>query len=55
MYPVLSDISQQLYEAGATYASLSGSGSAVYGLFPDAAEAPELSWPDEYTVWRGVL
>ncbi len=54
-YPVLADIKQQLYAAGAAYASLSGSGSAVYGLFPGAAEAPALAWPDEYLVWRGQL
>jgi 4-diphosphocytidyl-2-C-methyl-D-erythritol kinase len=55
VYPVLADIKQQLYAAGATYASLSGSGSAVYGLFPDVAEAPALAWPTEYLVWRGAL
>jgi 4-diphosphocytidyl-2-C-methyl-D-erythritol kinase len=54
-YPVLADIKQQLYAAGAAYASLSGSGSAVYGLFPGAGEAPRLPWPSEYLVWRGVL
>jgi 4-diphosphocytidyl-2-C-methyl-D-erythritol kinase len=54
-YPVLADIKQQLYAAGATYASLSGSGSAVYGLFPGLAEAPALPWPSEYLVWRGTL
>ncbi|MGI4762992.1 MAG: 4-(cytidine 5'-diphospho)-2-C-methyl-D-erythritol kinase [Janthinobacterium lividum] len=54
-YPVLAHIKQQLYAAGATYASLSGSGSAVYGLFPTLAEAPTLVWPSEYLVWRGVL
>jgi 4-diphosphocytidyl-2-C-methyl-D-erythritol kinase len=54
-YPVLADIKQQLYDAGATYASLSGSGSAVYGLFPELAEAPALVWPSEYQVWRGSL
>ena len=54
-YPVLADIKQQLYAAGAAYASLSGSGSAVYGLFPGLAEAPALAWPSEYLVWRGVL
>jgi len=55
VYPVLAAIKQQLYDAGAAYASLSGSGSAVYGLFPGAAEAPALAWPSEYLVWRGVL
>ena len=54
-YPVLADIKQQLYSAGATYASLSGSGSAVYGLFPGQAEAPALAWPSEYLMWRGIL
>ena len=54
-YPVLAAIKQQLYAAGAAYASLSGSGSAVYGLFPGVAEAPALPWPSEYLVWRGRL
>lgn len=55
VHPVLATIKRQLYDAGAGYASLSGSGSAVYGLFPGAAEAPALAWPSEYLVWRGVL
>ena len=53
-HPVLAEIKQQLYEAGAAYASLSGSGSAVYGLFSEM-EAPTLPWPSEYLVWRGSL
>ncbi len=32
-YPEIKKISQTLYEQGAVYASLSGSGSTVYGLF----------------------
>ncbi|MDR0728785.1 MAG: 4-(cytidine 5'-diphospho)-2-C-methyl-D-erythritol kinase [Prevotellaceae bacterium] len=38
-YPVLSSLKQQLYAAGAVYAAMSGSGSALFGLFPDANAA----------------
>jgi 4-diphosphocytidyl-2-C-methyl-D-erythritol kinase len=54
-HPVLAEIKQQLYDAGAAYASLSGSGSAIYGLFSDVAKAPTLPWPSEYLVWQGTL
>jgi len=32
-YPELSEIKNKLYELGAVYSSMSGSGSAVYGIF----------------------
>jgi len=32
-YPEISMIKEKLYESGAVYASMSGSGSAVYGIF----------------------
>ncbi len=34
-YPELADIHQQLYDAGAFYARMSGSGSCLFGLFQD--------------------
>ncbi|MDO7846639.1 4-(cytidine 5'-diphospho)-2-C-methyl-D-erythritol kinase [Hymenobacter sp. M29] len=53
-HPVLADIKNQLYDAGATYASLSGSGSAVYGLW-EKGEPAAVAWSAEYAVWWGVL
>ena len=35
-YPAIGHVKEQLYEAGALYASMSGSGSAVYGIFHQA-------------------
>lgn len=34
-HPILADIKQKLYDLGAVYASMSGSGSALYGIFRD--------------------
>ena len=53
-HPVLAAIKRQFYAAGATYASLSGSGSAVYGLWA-SGEPAAMTWPDAYTTWQGVL
>jgi 4-diphosphocytidyl-2-C-methyl-D-erythritol kinase len=33
-YPVIGELKDELYRRGALYASMSGSGSSVYGLFP---------------------
>jgi 4-diphosphocytidyl-2-C-methyl-D-erythritol kinase len=40
-YPILAKIKQLLYEAGAIYASMTGSGSALYGVAPKALK-PDL-------------
>jgi 4-diphosphocytidyl-2-C-methyl-D-erythritol kinase len=38
-HPELRDIKDQLYNQGALYASMSGSGSAMYGIFPKGQKA----------------
>ena len=47
-YPQIGDLRNSLYAHGAVYASMSGSGSAVYGLFADdkMAEAASAIRPD---------
>lgn len=52
-YPLLADIKEQLYASGAVYASMSGSGSTLYGIF----NAPP-AFPNQfrhYSVWQGRL
>ncbi len=38
LHPIIADIKKRLLDAGAYYASMSGSGSTVFGLFKDDAE-----------------
>ena len=47
LYPELESIKKQLYSEGAFYASLSGTGSTVYGIFK---EEPSPSFP-QYFEW----
>lgn len=50
-YPVLSRLKQQLYDKGAVYVSMSGSGSTMYGLFEILPK--ELYFPDS-RIWTGT-
>lgn len=46
-YPEIASIKSQLYESGALYASMSGSGSSVYGIFEKGHKAT-LNFPPHY-------
>jgi 4-diphosphocytidyl-2-C-methyl-D-erythritol kinase len=52
-FPEIKNIKETLYNAGAIYASMSGSGSAVYGIFKDAVDLSELF--NRHFVWQGQL
>ncbi|NOY36512.1 MAG: 4-(cytidine 5'-diphospho)-2-C-methyl-D-erythritol kinase [Chlorobi bacterium] len=52
-YPMLREIITRLYERGAIYAALSGSGSAVYGIYKkDPGTFPGIQ---EWLVWSGEI
>lgn len=46
-YPEIGNIIQQLYDQGAVYAAMSGSGSTVFGLF-SLDNTPHFQWPQHY-------
>ncbi|MFM2386008.1 MAG: hypothetical protein RL660_765 [Bacteroidota bacterium] len=51
--PDFASAKQMLYDAGAVYASLSGTGSVVYGIFEYPIELPQV--PKEWWSWAGIL
>jgi 4-diphosphocytidyl-2-C-methyl-D-erythritol kinase len=49
-YPAIAAVKKKLYEAGALYASMSGSGATVYGIFAQPVPLQD-HFPAEYTIW----
>lgn len=52
-HPSLREIKNQLYNAGAFYASMSGSGSTLYGLFDQEPDTNDLK--NSYRTWESLL
>ncbi|MBP6385778.1 MAG: 4-(cytidine 5'-diphospho)-2-C-methyl-D-erythritol kinase [Pseudarcicella sp.] len=52
-YPILASIKKDFYNLGAIYASMSGSGSTMFGIFDDEIEIPQLF--REYRIFKTKL
>lgn len=52
-YPLIGHIRETLYTHGALYASMTGSGSTVYGIWETETDVSPLF--DQYTCWSGYL
>ncbi|MDF1575305.1 MAG: 4-(cytidine 5'-diphospho)-2-C-methyl-D-erythritol kinase [Bacteroidales bacterium] len=50
-YPILEKLKHSLYNSGARYASMSGSGSALYGIFETLPDFPGLL--RRFMIWKG--
>lgn len=53
LHPIIAQIKSSLYASGAIYASMSGSGSSVFGIYNEEQELKPC-FPDCF-VWSGVL
>jgi 4-diphosphocytidyl-2-C-methyl-D-erythritol kinase len=51
-FPVLKEIKELFYSNGAVYASMTGSGSAIYGIFK---EEKDFKVPADCKVWKGII
>ncbi len=51
-YPILAHVKEKIYELGAVYASMTGSGAALFGLFDRVLSQEELSPFEECFIWQ---
>ena len=52
-YPQLKDIKKYLYKKGAIYASMTGSGSCIYGIFSKKINLEELDFlKEDFFIWK---
>jgi 4-diphosphocytidyl-2-C-methyl-D-erythritol kinase len=53
-HPPIAELKQKMYELGAVYASMSGSGSSVYGLFEKKSPEIDVYFPGMFC-WTGTV
>lgn len=54
-HPLLAEIKQKLYDLGAEYAAMTGSGSTIYGIFRTPLDNPADLFPDMFTCQRELM
>ena len=54
LHPEIGNIKQQLYDMGATYAAMTGSGSALFGLFKECPETLSQTFPNMFTFYSSL-
>ena len=54
-FPAIREIKEEMYRQGAVYASMSGSGSSVSGIFKPNASLPDIDFGKEAFVYKGKL
>lgn len=55
-FPAIKEIKEKLYEAGAIYAAMTGSGSSVFGLFkPENNKVAKEDFGEKAFVYQGIL
>ena len=54
-FPIIKEIKEELYRYGAIYASMSGSGSSVFGLFAPDASLPNINFDVNTFTFRKKL
>jgi 4-diphosphocytidyl-2-C-methyl-D-erythritol kinase len=52
-HPIIGELKDQLYNSGALFSLMSGSGSSVYGIFSEKPSLPPKLM--KYVIWEGIL
>lgn len=53
-YPAIGEIKNKLYDNGALYASMTGSGSSIFGIFDKHPQINDIEYEGCY-IWKGIL